>query len=119
MSRYHCPAFDYNIIQADNLIFDIKKKFKNKLVDYGVEYNPPDSIVLNFNFETERKKFKVAVWWKAVSEYDRFEITEKCWQMRAEYYIKFFDNSSMQGTTNTIMELSNDDIIKHIGESLA
>ena len=113
------PAFDYNIIKADILVKDVTKNFKNEFKSYGVSYNPPNSIVLEFNFETERKKYKIAVWWKATTEHDRFELSEKCWQARGEYSIKLFDRSSVKGLTDIIMNLSNDDILEHIGDSLA
>ena len=113
------PAFDYNIIKADILVNDVAKKFKNELKSYGVSYNPPNSIVLEFNFETEHKKYKIVVWWKAITEHDRFDLTEKCWWARGEYYIRLFDRSSVKGLTDTIMNLSNNDILEHIGDSLA
>lgn len=77
----HCPAFDYNIIQLDNLILDIKDTYKEYLRNVNVRYDPPDSLYVEFIFSKNDKITTIKISWEVHQIYDRFRVASNVWTL--------------------------------------
>ncbi len=81
-ARFHAPAFDYNIIQIDELTRTIKKIYGDILLDTNVRYDPPDSLYTKYLFEKDGWRYTAIVKWEAKTDYDLVRIASNVWNFR-------------------------------------
>ena len=110
------PAFDYNVINADILLNDMKEKFSDKIKECSISYDPPGTIGIIVLFEDGENWYRAIIYWKAEWKHDRFEITDNCWTLILEYFVKIAGRSSVHSNTEPILYLTNKDVLKLIGE---
>ena len=77
--RFHAPAFDYNIIQADDLVSKIKNHYGDILTNVNVRYDPPDSIIVEYDFDHKDIWYRARVMWQAAGDYDLVRIALNVW----------------------------------------
>ena len=93
MSRHnHALAFDYNIIQADNLISKIKDQYDDILINVNVRYDPQDSIIVEYDFDYKDIWYRARVMWRAAGDYDLVRIASSIW-----YYQLLMNNKKDSG----------------------
>ena len=81
-TRFHAPAFDYNIIQIDNLTHEIKTRYDDILLYANVRYDPPDQLYTSYVFDIDDQHYTAVVDWEAKNDYDLVRTALNVWKFR-------------------------------------